>query len=423
MSSAGGVLVRVYARVEYGSSRSSSNGGGDSSEVVSIAFSRACTPDEVLSVFLAAANVGGADEAAVSLRLQGPDGAILPIGPSLQPNSKDPKSIYKLSVKQNRVVAYEALSDVAEQLVQSTTAARPEEIEELKKAVGQLKLRLEGSSSQPKKLVKYKVNPRYAKDNKYEFTPMTKDYLRQTNFDNWQFDTNEILSALEFMFVDLGLVNKYKIEIPTLRQFLCAIRDCYNENLIAALTELAIVYNDASPLENHHAAVLFTILSKPEFNILKALPDSTYRELRKGVIRCILSTDMAKHGDIMATFKKTSEAFSYDDADHRLLLLQMLMKCADISNEKPWVEALLEEFFCQSDKEKEEGLPYAPFMDREKVTKAGAQIGFIQYVMLPLYDLVAKVVPGMEQAVIAPIKESLQYYKAMQEREKAEGKA
>ncbi|KAJ1540518.1 High affinity cAMP-specific and IBMX-insensitive 3',5'-cyclic phosphodiesterase 9A, partial [Cladochytrium tenue] len=244
MSTVGGVLVRVYARVE--DSSNSSNGSG---EVVSIAFSRACTPDEVLSAFLAAANVGGGDEAAVSLRLHGPDGVILPIGPSLQPNSKDPKSLYKLSVKQSgvghwvweapdktlinasdRVVAYEALTDVAEQLVQSTTAARPEEIEELKKAVGQLKQRLEGSSSQHKKLVKYKINPRYARDNKYEFTPMTKDYLRQTNFDNWQFDTNEILSALEFMFVDLGLVNKYKIEIPTLRQFLCAIRDCYNEN-------------------------------------------------------------------------------------------------------------------------------------------------------------------------------------------------
>jgi high affinity cGMP-specific 3',5'-cyclic phosphodiesterase 9 len=58
----------------------------------------------------------------------------------------------------------------------------------------------------------------------------------------------------------------------------------------------------------------------------------------------------------------------------------MLFKCADISNEarptkvsEPWVDLLLQEFFNQSDQEKELGLPWAPFMDREKVTKPSAQ--------------------------------------------------
>ena len=40
---------------------------------------------------------------------------------------------------------------------------------------------------------------------------------------------------------------------------------------------------------------------------------------------------------------------------------------------EPWVDNLLEEFFGQSDLEKKEGLPTAPFMDREKVTKPSAQ--------------------------------------------------
>jgi high affinity cGMP-specific 3',5'-cyclic phosphodiesterase 9 len=58
----------------------------------------------------------------------------------------------------------------------------------------------------------------------------------------------------------------------------------------------------------------------------------------------------------------------------------MIIKCSDISNEvrprhisEPWVDNLLEEFFTQSDHEKAEGLPWAPFMDREKVTKPSAQ--------------------------------------------------
>lgn len=46
---------------------------------------------------------------------------------------------------------------------------------------------------------------------------------------------------------------------------------------------------------------------------------------------------------------------------------------------------------CQSDREKAEGLPVAPFMDREKVTKPTAQIGFIKFVLIPMFETVMKV--------------------------------
>ena len=71
----------------------------------------------------------------------------------------------------------------------------------------------------------------------------------------------------------------------------------------------------------------------------------------------------------------------------------VLVKACDISNEvrpmevsEPWVDCLLEEYFMQSDREKSEGLPVAPFMDREKVTKPTAQIGFIKFVLLPMFE-------------------------------------
>jgi hypothetical protein len=89
---------------------------------------------------------------------------------------------------------------------------------------------------------------------------------------------------------------------------------------------------------------------------------------------------MAKHGEIIAKFKSYIDTFSYEDLNHKTILLQMIIKCSDISNEvRPnsvadsWVDNLLEEFFTQSDKEKSEGLPTAPFMDRQKVTKPSAQ--------------------------------------------------
>lgn len=102
----------------------------------------------------------------------------------------------------------------------------------------------------------------------------------------------------------------------------------------------------------------------------------------------------------------------------------VLIKCCDISNEvrptevaEPWVDCLLEEYFMQvsvgqcamfflsfcahrlthmhistqSDREKSEGLPVAPFMDRDKVTKPTAQIGFIKFVLIPMFETVMKV--------------------------------
>ena len=74
------------------------------------------------------------------------------------------------------------------------------------------------------------------------------------------------------------------------------------------------------------------------------------------------------------------------------------MKACDISNEvrpkevaEPWVDCLLEEYFMQSDREKREGLPVAPFMDRDKVTKPTAQIGFIQFVLIPMFEALCTV--------------------------------
>lgn len=153
-----------------------------------------------------------------------------------------------------------------------------------------------------------------------------------------------------------------------------------NAYQINAGTELAITYNDSSPLENHHSAMLFTILKRPETNILARVSEADYKEIRKLIILCILSTDMAKHGEILNKFKSISETFNFEDANHRQTILQMIIKCSDISNEvrpnliaDPWVDNLLEEFFTQSDREKAEGLPTAPFMDRQKVTKPSAQ--------------------------------------------------
>ncbi|KAI0219962.1 High affinity cGMP-specific 3',5'-cyclic phosphodiesterase 9A [Lamellibrachia satsuma] len=67
-----------------------------------------------------------------------------------------------------------------------------------------------------------------------------------------------------------------------------------------------------------------------------------------------------------------------------------------------------------SDVEKLEGLPVAPFMDREKVTKPSSQVGFIKFVLLPLFEALGEQFPMISEEIILPVRHALQYYSDMQ---------
>ena len=46
---------------------------------------------------------------------------------------------------------------------------------------------------------------------------------------------------------------------------------------INARTELALLYNDISPLENHHCSVAFRILENPDCNIFASMDKETFK--------------------------------------------------------------------------------------------------------------------------------------------------
>uniref|UniRef100_A0A8C9D8J7 Phosphodiesterase n=1 Tax=Panthera leo TaxID=9689 RepID=A0A8C9D8J7_PANLE len=197
-----------------------------------------------------------------------------------------------------------------------------------------------------------------------------------------------------------------------------------NTYQINARTELAVRYNDISPLENHHCAVAFQILAQPECNIFTNVQPDGFKQIRQGMITLILATDMARHAEIMDSFKEKMENFDYSNEQHVTLLKMILIKCCDISNEvrpvavaEPWVDCLLEEYFMQSDREKSEGLPVAPFMDRDKVTKATAQIGFIKFVLIPMFETVTKLFPVVEELMLRPLWESRDRYEELKQRD------
>jgi hypothetical protein len=93
-----------------------------------------------------------------------------------------------------------------------------------------------------------------------------------------------------------------------------------------------------------------------------------------------------------------------ENPEHRLLVMQMLLKVADISNvSRPfdvadkWCDVLCEEFFRQGDNEKEQGIGLtSPLNDRENANKPKSQIGFYNFICIPLYQAVARAFPPLE---------------------------
>jgi high affinity cGMP-specific 3',5'-cyclic phosphodiesterase 9 len=63
--------------------------------------------------------------------------------------------------------------------------------------------------------------------------------------------------------------------------------------------------------------MLFTILKSPDTDIFKNVEASERKVLRAGIIKCILATDMGKHGEICGKFKEMCESFDWSNQDHR----------------------------------------------------------------------------------------------------------
>jgi high affinity cGMP-specific 3',5'-cyclic phosphodiesterase 9 len=102
--------------------------------------------------------------------------------------------------------------------------------------------------------------------------------------------------------------------------------------------------------------------------------------------------------------------------------MNILMKTADVSNEvrpfdvsMPWINCLCTEFSNQYDLEKLVGIPPTPFMNMKQISKASSQIGFIKFVLIPLYDAFHQLFPVTDIHLLAPIRGSLTYWLAVED--------
>ncbi|KAA3671122.1 high affinity cGMP-specific 3',5'-cyclic phosphodiesterase 9, partial [Paragonimus westermani] len=162
--------------------------------------------------------------------------------------------------------------------------------------------------------------------------------LRLHSFNNWPWSDAWLIRFVRQMFIDLEFVSLFELPLDRLDTWLCDVYRRYNrvpfhnykhafmvtqmayvliweanltENLekleqmillvsaishdldhpgfnnayqINAGTELAIRYNDQSPLENHHSAMAFDVLSHPESNPFDHLEEPVLKRMREGII-------------------------------------------------------------------------------------------------------------------------------------------
>ena len=205
-------------------------------------------------------------------------------------------------------------------------------------------------------------------------------------------------------------------------------------NFIADTGEpLALIYNDASILENYHAFLTFSVLSNKHSNVLSSLTRSQMQHSRKMIIDMILTTDMAAHYASVKNFSERAILAEFDprntDAD-KWILMQMCLKMADIGHAAlewrdhiQWSLRLAEELYSQGEEEAALGLPVTLLCDRSRRHLFHSdQIGFLKYVVLPLGNAIkiSDTTNNIEHVINRRIKKNIEHWRVVGEEEKKE---
>ena len=239
-------------------------------------------------------------------------------------------------------------------------------------------------------------------------------------FDIMKYNDDDRIIMILKMFVSLGVIRKLQVPFQKLVQFICTVRASYNEisyhnwthacdvaqfvfscvmrgrlrlflqdiELFALLlasvchdvdhkglnneyhkkakTSLGILYEERPVMEMHHCAMAVRLLDLPENDVLEGIENPSEKShFFEFFIKIILATDMEKHFAYVKEFEEIASNFDKRNERHRLLLAQIVMKAANISNTtRPFevasdmVHSLTDEYFKQGDLERELGIKH-----------------------------------------------------------------
>ncbi|XP_075385573.1 dual specificity calcium/calmodulin-dependent 3',5'-cyclic nucleotide phosphodiesterase 1A [Tenrec ecaudatus] len=222
----------------------------------------------------------------------------------------------------------------------------------------------------------------------------------------------DVTQTVHYIMLHTGIMH-WLTELEILAMvFAAAIHDyehtgTTNNFHIQTRSDVALLYNDRSVLENHHVSAAYRLMQDEEMNILANLSKDDWRDLRNLVIEMVLSTDMSGHFQQIKTIRNSLQQ---PEGIDRAKTMSLILHAADISHPAKcwrlhhrWTMALMEEFFRQGDKEAELGLPFSPLCDRKSTMVAQSQIGFIDFIVEPTFSLLTDstekiVIPLIEEA-------------------------
>ncbi|XP_050312092.1 cAMP-specific 3',5'-cyclic phosphodiesterase 4A-like isoform X2 [Anthonomus grandis grandis] len=162
--------------------------------------------------------------------------------------------------------------------------------------------------------------------------------------------------------------------------------------LITTSNHLAILYQNMSVLENHHwrSAVGCLLESGVAEQLLPHRSD-----LEQQIRDLILATDINRQQEFLTKFRRHIDEGTLDLRlpENRSFILQIALKCADISNPtRPWDIShkwslkVCDEFFRQGEFERQLGLPVTSICDQQSTSVAKIQVGFFRFVVTPLFS-------------------------------------
>ncbi|XP_038665419.1 high affinity cAMP-specific 3',5'-cyclic phosphodiesterase 7A isoform X3 [Scyliorhinus canicula] len=271
------------------------------------------------------------------------------------------------------------------------------------------------------------------------------------NFDIFLFDRltngNSLVTLAFHLFKYHGLVEHFHLDLVKLRRFLVMVQEDYRSNnpyhnaihaadvtqamhcylkdvklaefvspwdillgLLAAATHdmdhpgvnqsfliktnhyLASLYKNTSVLENHHWKSAVCVLQESKLFSHLSVEESYQLGCQLGSL--ILATDISRQNEFLSQLRTRLDTsdICLDNASQRHFMLQIALKCADVSNpcrtwklSRQWSEKVCQEFFRQGDIERRHKLAISQLCDRHSETAADIQIGFITCVVKPLF--------------------------------------
>ena len=189
-----------------------------------------------------------------------------------------------------------------------------------------------------------------------------------------------------------------------------------------------------------HVSESFKLMQRTGCNVLEKLRPEEYRQARRRIIECVLSTDMVNHANFLASLKTKLETMNINKGnnlenlfvannltktyENQQIVLGMCIHASDISNPaklpdvyRMWVDFVFLEFYNQGDLEKQMGLPVSLLCDRTNTNINISQLGFINFIVEPTFDAVIQIIPEI-YPYMHNIKKNLKMFELLVKEEK-----